>query len=66
MPNGSDFEIKEEYKRYYTALHSFHRWLEKDICELRKIGGYSLNVEMKKYVLYKLKEIEEENRIEIS
>jgi len=64
-PNGTDFEVKEEYKKYYTALVNFHRWLERDISELVKVGGYSLNIEMKKYVLYKLKEIEEDSGVEI-
>jgi len=27
MANGNDYEIKEEYRRYYSALVQFHRWL---------------------------------------
>lgn len=65
-PNGSDFEVKEKYKKHYIALHKFHRWLEKDIFKLQEIGGYRMNTEMKKYILDKLKEIEEENGVEIS
>ena len=65
-PNGSSFEIEEEYKKYYIALHDFHRWLEKDIFKLQEIGGYRMNTEMKKYVLDKLKEIEKESGVEIN
>ena len=51
--NGSDYEIKEEYKRYYSALTDFHRWLIKN----SQLGG--------KIILDKLIEYENNDGVEI-
>ena len=68
-PNGSDFEVKEEYKKYYIALHNFHRWLKKDIrCKelSNKMAGCNFGLEGESRIFSKLIEIEKENGVEAS
>jgi len=60
MANGNDYEIKEDYRRYYSALTQFHRWLVKNSQLEVGVGIYE-----NKVILDKLIEYENNNGVEI-